>query len=102
MKLVSIDEVRLALSAGLERSVMQNAVWGTSASYTFSPQSVFRGFLTDVSNTPNNAAGFREDIEIHDIYADSHIIWPTINNSRTRRPRPPVPRPAACRGPRPR
>ncbi|MDB4892317.1 MAG: TonB-dependent receptor [Gemmatimonadetes bacterium] len=77
-----LDEVRFALSAGLERSVMQNAVWGTSASYTFSPQSVFRGFLTDVANTPNNAAGFREDIEIQDVYADSHIIWPTMNNVR--------------------
>ncbi|MEO5818338.1 MAG: TonB-dependent receptor [Gemmatimonadaceae bacterium] len=77
-----LNEVRFALSAGLERPVMNGAVWGSSASYTFAPQSIFRGFLTDVANTPNNAAGFKETIDVNDIYADSHIIWPTINNVR--------------------
>jgi hypothetical protein len=45
------------------------------ASFTHSTTNMFRGFLTDISNTPNNATGFKEDININDIYADSHIIW---------------------------
>ncbi|MEO8336843.1 MAG: TonB-dependent receptor [bacterium] len=77
-----LDEVRFNLSAGIERPVLDGAVWGTTASYTFAPQSMFRGFLTDIANTPNNASGFKEDIEINDIYVDTHIIWPTINNVR--------------------
>ncbi len=77
-----LDEVRFNLSAGIERPVLDGAVWGTSASYTFAPQSIFRGFLTKVANTPNNASGFKEDIEVHDVYADTHIIWPTIDNVR--------------------
>ena len=77
-----INENRLAISAGAERPVMNGAVWGTSASYTFSSQSMFRGFLTDISNSANNAAGFKEDIEIQDIYADTHIIWPMVSQMR--------------------
>ncbi|MEO7457210.1 MAG: TonB-dependent receptor [Gemmatimonadaceae bacterium] len=77
-----IDEARFAISAGMDRPVMNGAVWGTTASYTFSAQSMFRGFITDIANTPNNAAGFKEDIEINDLYADSHIIWPSMNNLR--------------------
>lgn len=77
-----INENRLAISAGAERPVMNGAVWGSSASYTFSSQSMFRGFLTDISNSANNAAGFKEDIEIQDIYADTHIIWPMVSQMR--------------------
>jgi len=77
-----LNENRLAISAGAERPVMNGAVWGTTASYTFSSQSMFRGFLTDIANTTNNAAGFKEDIEIQDIYADTHIIWPAVSQMR--------------------
>ena len=34
---------------------------------------MFRGFLTDVSNTPDNATGFRENIDINDVYAETHL-----------------------------
>jgi len=43
---------------------------------------MFRGFLTDVSNTPDNASGYKENIDIHDIYVDSHVIWPTLSQLR--------------------
>ena len=71
-----LDETRLAFQFGTERSVMQNAKWTTTASSSFSTQSMFRGFLSDVSNVPNNATGFHEDIDVNDIYADSHVAWP--------------------------
>ena len=77
-----LDENRFALSAGYETPVMGGATWGTMASYTFSGQRIFRGFLTDVSNTPNNASGFKETIDINDVYADTHIIWPAVSNVR--------------------
>ena len=37
---------------------------------------MFRGFLTDISNSPANAAGLKETIDVNDLYADSHILWP--------------------------
>jgi len=77
-----VNENRFNLAAGIERRILNGATWGTTASYTFSGQRMFRGFLTDVSNTPNNASGFKENVDINDVYADSHIIWPTIANTR--------------------
>lgn len=72
-----MNENRIAISAGMERPVMGNATWGSTASYTFSGQQLFRGFLTDISNSANNAAGVRENIDVNDIYADTHLLWPS-------------------------
>ena len=77
-----LDENRVALAGGLDVPVLGGAQWGSTASYTFSAQSMFRGFLTDVSNSPNNAAGFRENIDVNHLYADSHVIWPYVANVR--------------------
>jgi len=77
-----LNENRLAIMAGMERPIMNGAVWGTSASYTFSAQSMFRGFLTNIANSANNASGFKESIDVNDIYADTHIIWPTVSQMR--------------------
>jgi iron complex outermembrane receptor protein len=43
---------------------------------------MFRGFLTDIANSARNASGFKEDIEINDIYADTHIAWPVVSQMR--------------------
>ena len=77
-----LNENRFALSGGWERPVRQGSLWGTTASYTRSEQHIFRGFLTDISNSPNNASGFKENIEINDVYADSHILWSTQSKLR--------------------
>src|SRR5207237_8318991 len=53
-----VNENRIALIGGFERPIRDEATWGTTASYTFSRQRMFRGFLTYISNTPYNAAGF--------------------------------------------
>src|SRR5438067_6306406 len=71
-----LDDTRLAVAFGMERTVLKDARWTTTASYSHSAQSQFRGFLIDVSNTANNATGFREDIDVNDIYVDSHVAWP--------------------------
>jgi outer membrane receptor protein involved in Fe transport len=72
-----LNETRVAVSGGWQRPVADDAVWGTTVSLTHSSQSMFRGFITDLSNTPDNASGFKENIEINDIYADTHVIIPT-------------------------
>jgi len=77
-----MNENRFAVSAGYERPITRGITWGTTASYTFSGQSMFRGFLVDLSNTPNNASGFKETIDINDLYGDTHIILPTFSNIR--------------------
>ena len=77
-----MDENRIALSGGFERPFFAGSTWGTTASYTFSGQELFRGFLTSVTNTPDNAAGFRENIDVNDFYIDSHVIWPAFSQLR--------------------
>ena len=76
-----LNENRFQGAAGIERSVFNGATWGTMASFAFSAQSAFRGFLTS-TETSNNAAGYRENINVHDFYADSHLIFPTKSNVR--------------------
>ncbi len=77
-----LNELRAAVTAGYDRPLASGTVWGTTASFTHSGQSMFRGFLTDIANSANNASGFKEDIEINDLYADTHLIWPTRANVR--------------------
>ncbi|MFL5559102.1 MAG: TonB-dependent receptor [Gemmatimonadaceae bacterium] len=77
-----LNENRVAIAAGFERPVFGLASWGTTASYSFSGQRMFRGFLTDISDTPDNASGFKETIEVNDIYADSHLIWSSVPQFR--------------------
>lgn len=73
---------KIGLAAGFDRSIFRGAAWGTTASFSFTANDQFRGFLTDVSDTPDNAAGYKETIDIHDFYADTHIIWPPISQLR--------------------
>ncbi len=77
-----LNENRFALSVGDQRSILDGTTWGTTASFTFSGQQIFRGFLTSLSNTAGNAAGLRENIDIKDFYADTHVILPQRNNLR--------------------
>jgi outer membrane receptor protein involved in Fe transport len=69
-----LDDTRFSVASGFERPVLGDAKWSLTGSYSHSSQRIMRGFLTDVSNTPNNATGFRENIDIHDMYIDSHLI----------------------------
>jgi iron complex outermembrane receptor protein len=73
-----LDETRVALAAGAERLVFDGSTWGTTASFSHSAQKMFRGFLTDISNTPNNAEGVRENININDLYVDTHVVWKKV------------------------
>ena len=71
-----LNEDRFTLSAGWMHSAFHSAQWGTTLSFDHSSQRMFRGFLTDISNSPNNASGFLENIDVNDAYLDTHLIWP--------------------------
>src|ERR1035437_3779611 len=75
-----LDEDRVSVAGGWERPVLNGATWGTTASFTHSSQRILRGFLTTLANTPDNSSGFRENIEVNDLYADTHILWPAVSN----------------------
>lgn len=70
-----LDENRVAVSGGFDRQVA-NARWNSTLSLTNASRKMFRGFLTSVSNSSDNASGFRENVNINDLYADSHLTWP--------------------------
>jgi len=69
-----LDQDRFTVSAGHQRQLGQ-AIWGSQLALSHSAQKIFRGFLTELSEVANNASGFRENIDINDLYADSHLIW---------------------------
>lgn len=67
---------------GVERAVMGDRQWSFTASFRHANDDMFRGFLTNVSNTARNATGFKETIDVNDIYADTHVVIPA--NKRVR------------------
>ncbi|HEV8583150.1 MAG TPA: TonB-dependent receptor [Thermoanaerobaculia bacterium] len=69
-----IDENRLHFVGGYDRSLGDGA-WSTTLSFTHSERDTVRGFLLDLSNTAPNARGFEQDLEIDDIYFDTHVSW---------------------------
>lgn len=77
-----LNEDRFFAVVGLERPVMKGASWATTASFTHSGQRLFRGFLTDASNTPDNATGIRENIDVNDLYFDTHVAYPARKHVR--------------------
>ena len=71
-----LNERRLFAVAGYERpfaSTSHAGAWTTTLAVTRSDQSVFRGFLTDVTTTSPNANGFREGIVTNDLHFDTHV-----------------------------
>jgi len=76
-----LNEDRFVVSAGHQRSVGR-AIWASQVAFTHSSQRMLRGFLVDLSDDPDNASGFREDIDVNDLYADTHFI--VSPNSRVR------------------
>ena len=74
-----VDDTRFTIAVGSERRVREDARWSVTGSYSHSGQRMFRGFLTGLSNAPGNATGFRENIDVNDIYADTHLTWPATS-----------------------
>lgn len=71
-----LDENRIALGFGLERTLASGRELGATVSFTHTGQEAFRGFLASVSDSEGNAVGFRQQIDQTDLYADVHIALP--------------------------
>lgn len=70
-----LNDRRFTLTTGYDRSLGQDTAWTTTLSVARARQDVFRGFLVDVVTTDPNAHGFRERIDLTDVYLDSHVAW---------------------------
>ena len=70
-----LNDRRVTLSTGFDRSFGAATVWSTTVSISRARQDVFRGFLVDVVATDPNAHGFRERIDLTDAYLDTHLTW---------------------------
>jgi len=73
-----VNDRRTTLTLGYDRTAGTAALWSTTLSGSRASQDVFRGFLTDVSNTDPNAHGFRERVDLTDLYFDSHLTWTPV------------------------
>ena len=69
-----LNDHRGTVSGGYDRPTGQ-AHWYTTASFSHGRQDIFRGFLADVSESPDNSHGVREQIHLSDVYLDSHFAW---------------------------
>lgn len=69
-----LNDHRFSLGSGFDRAA-GNSHWYTTGSVSHSNQDILRGFLQDLSNSPDNGHGFREKIQLTDVYVDSHFAW---------------------------
>src|SRR5204863_3670495 len=53
--------------------IKDKRTWTTMASVSHSGQDLFRGFLQDISDVGLNARGLREQIDLTDLYVDTHL-----------------------------
>ncbi|MEO5762609.1 MAG: TonB-dependent receptor [Vicinamibacteria bacterium] len=70
----ALDENRFFLNSGYERT-LSRSTWATSLAVSHSGQKQLRGFLTNITNSPRNATGFRANLDLNDLYFDSHLAW---------------------------
>ena len=76
-----LNDHRGTITGGVARAV-GSGQWNTSASVSRGDQGAFRGFLTDIADSQNNAHGFREKIYLTDLYVDSHFSWTLLRSVR--------------------
>ena len=69
-----LNEKRAAFMAGFDRKA-GSADWTLTGSFSRSAQDALRGFLNTVEETEGNATGLREQIDLTDVYVDTHFAW---------------------------
>jgi iron complex outermembrane receptor protein len=70
-----LNDRRFTFTTGYDRELSAATLWSSTLSMARARQDVFRGFLSDVSTSDPNAHGFRERIDLTDVYFDSHLTW---------------------------
>jgi len=69
-----LNDRRFSASAGFDQRA-GSGFWSGTAAVSHSRAGALRGFLVDVVPPPDNVRGIREDIQLTDVYLDSHISW---------------------------
>jgi iron complex outermembrane receptor protein len=75
-----LNDRRYTLTFGYDRLLSPAVLWSSTLSISRARQEVFRGFLVAVDTTDPNAHGFRERIDLTDVYFDSHLTWTQNTN----------------------
>ena len=70
-----LNDRRFTFTTGYDHALTASTLGSSTLSVARASQDVFRGFLTDVSTSAPNAHGFRERIELTDVYFDTHLTW---------------------------
>ncbi len=66
-----LNDHRGTIQGGYDKKV-GDGQWFTTTSFSHARPDIFRGFLEDISNNPDNAHGVREKIQLTDFYLDTH------------------------------
>ena len=69
-----VNDRRIHLSGGYDTEAM-GGTWSTLLSVSDSAGSTLRGFLAEIAQVPDNGHGLRQDIDLTDIYLDTHLAW---------------------------
>lgn len=69
-----LNDRRFTGGVGFDHT-LDSGTWSGTVSFSHSRQSALRGFLEDIAAVNDNARGFRQDIHLTDVYADTHALW---------------------------
>jgi outer membrane receptor protein involved in Fe transport len=69
------NDHRPSFYGGFQREFGNEKLWSTTVNVSPDRQQILHGFLTAVEDIPDNARGVRENIQLNDIYADTHISF---------------------------
>ncbi|HEX5043860.1 MAG TPA: TonB-dependent receptor [Candidatus Polarisedimenticolaceae bacterium] len=69
-----VNDRRIHLSGGFDATAM-GGTWSTLLSVSDSAGSTLRGFLGEIAAVADNGHGLRQDIDLTDVYLDTHLAW---------------------------
>ena len=69
------NDHRPSFFGGFQHEFGNEKLWSTTVNVSPDRQQILHGFLTEVADVPDNARGVRENIQLNDIYADTHISF---------------------------
>jgi len=76
-----LNDRRVTAFFGLDRTSGART-WTTMAAVSRGTHDILRGFLQDVTDSGLNAHGLREQIDLTDLYIDSHVAWTSVPHVR--------------------
>ena len=68
-----LDHTRYVAGGSYEHPLSTRGSWSATLGASRSEQDVLRGFLSDLAAPADNAHGFRQDVEVTEVYFDGHV-----------------------------